>query len=285
MSGTKFTATNHAAAALTHKVPAETAAGVKGYDTLAQALGLMSGFLFGMTLSNNGSDATNDIDIAAGLCANSTGVVLMSGGALTKRLDAAWAAGTGNGGRMSAAAIADTTYHVFAILKDSDGSVDYGFDVSATAPTMPTGYTYFRRIGSIIRASAALLSFTQRGDEFFLNTSILEANPTASGTAAVTRTLTGVPLGIAVEWYALVKITSNTAAAAVLFSSLTDVDQAASANLCHTYVAAAVTAGGAVVVRGVFTNTSAQIRSRESQADSQIVYRTQGWRDLRGRAA
>src|SRR3972149_4893415 len=56
------------------------------------------GHLFGMTLSNNSGDATNDIDITAGQCSSSDAAVadrvLLSIAALTKRLDATWVTGT-----------------------------------------------------------------------------------------------------------------------------------------------------------------------------------------------
>src|SRR3990167_5278425 len=86
--------------------------------------------------------------------------------AITKQLDAAWAVGTNQGGRMSAAAIANTTYHVPLIKRVDTGVVDVGLDVSATAPTLPTNYTKFRRIGSILREAGAIVAFSQIGDEF-----------------------------------------------------------------------------------------------------------------------
>src|SRR4030095_1978830 len=102
--------------------------------------------LSGIGLANSVGDPVNDIDFSTGVCRDSTNVVtLVADTAMTKQLDAAWVAGTGQGGRMSAAALSNTTYYCFAILSDTDGSVDFGFDISATAPTLPTGYTYFRR--------------------------------------------------------------------------------------------------------------------------------------------
>jgi hypothetical protein len=62
---------------------------------------LRSSLVDGLILSNNVTDATNDIDIAAGVATAYDGTYwrpfeLTS--AITKRLDAAWAVGTGNGG-------------------------------------------------------------------------------------------------------------------------------------------------------------------------------------------
>ncbi|UXS01091.1 hypothetical protein [Agrobacterium tumefaciens] len=103
--------------------------------------------------------------------------------AFSKRLDAVWAAGAGNGGRLSAAAIAaSTTYHLHALRKDSDGSFDWGFDVSATAPTVPVGYSWVGRFWSVYTNSAAngIVAYTQAdnfcitsGGTWFVSTSAL----------------------------------------------------------------------------------------------------------------
>src|SRR3989338_8425959 len=126
--------------------------------------------LTGVTLSNNGADATNDLDVAVGAASSQDAVItdrtLMSlTTAITKQLDAAWAVGTNQGGRMSPAAIANTTYHVHLIKRVDTGVVDVGLDVSATAPTLPTSYTKFRRIGSILPQGGAGGAVSQIGGE------------------------------------------------------------------------------------------------------------------------
>ncbi len=249
---------------------------------------IASGYLYGMTLSNNGTDATNDIDVASGKCVDSTAVRKLSGGAMTKQLDAAWASGTNAGGRMSAAAIANTTYHVFAILKDSDNTVDYGFDVSATAPTMPTGYTYFRRIGSVIRASGALLGFSQRGDEFLLNVPVRDFNATDPGASAVLRVLT-VPLGIKVSallTHHLIDLTSTTATLGLLTSpDQTDTTPSTTVFNFRTDVAGATGFISCTAEIPTRTDTSGQVRTRLSQSSADHIEAgvTRGWIDTRGR--
>lgn len=131
------------------------------------AIKLPRSHLAGLTLSNDITDAVNDILVAVGECRDSTNAAdLVLASPLIKKLDAAWAVGNNQGGRMSAAAIADTSYHVFVIRRPDTGVVDIGIDVSATAPTLPTNYTQFRRIGSIIRVSGVIKAFSQRGDIF-----------------------------------------------------------------------------------------------------------------------
>lgn len=81
-------------------------------------------YLSGYGTNNNAGDAVNDIDIAIGACrdiTNAQNIVLAS--ALTKRLDAAWAVGTNQGG-LDIGTIADGSYHLYAIKRSDTGVVD-----------------------------------------------------------------------------------------------------------------------------------------------------------------
>ncbi|WP_205927445.1 hypothetical protein, partial [Rhizobium sp. P32RR-XVIII] len=140
------------------------------------------GHLYGLTLSNNATDATNDIDIAVGEAASddTEPFLLKLASALTKRLDAAWAVGTNQGGRMSAAAIADTTYHAWLIQRSDTGVVDVGFDVSATSPTMPANYDRKAYIGPILRSGGTILGFKQTGRRVLLDLPLTIRNSTAA---------------------------------------------------------------------------------------------------------
>lgn len=253
-------------------------------------------YLAGFTLSNNVTDATNDIDITAGAARDSTNAANIIGAAMTKLLDANWAAGTGNGLRNSAAAITDTTYHIYAVAKALGADQDYYAHTSATVATVLTAlqaetggadYLYVRRIGSIIRASAAIIAFKQAGNRFLRNAIATDINATNPGTSAVSATLS-VPTGIVVD--ALVHLTldpvTGTALSARL-SSLDVSDEAPSPSTSNETDrtlnnAAAVVSSGPWPVR---TNTSAQIRYRISVSGGGQVVRigTAGWIDTRGR--
>lgn len=159
---------------------------------------LLAGYLYGMTLSNNVTDAVNDIDIAAGSAASDGALpYLMSRDvSITKRLDASWAVGSNNGG-LDAGTVTNATYHVWIIQRSDTGVVDALFSLSATSPTMPTNYDRKRRIGSIIRSAGAILLFTQHGDQFDLTTNVIQRSSAAAFPAGPL-TLT-TPLGISVQ--------------------------------------------------------------------------------------
>lgn len=253
------------------------------------------GYLFGMTMSNNASDATNDIDFTEGECASqSTIPYMISCAAMTKRLDANWAPGTGNGMRNSAVAIANGTYHIWACGQDNAAGGDYYAHTSAVPATVlaalqaETGgstYTYVRRIGSIVRAAATIIAFRQDGDRFLWFSPILDVNNATGSTSGVTRTIT-VPTGIVVD--AIVSaggIAGSDLDGRVYVSSFAVQDDAAS--VANYNVGVVGTAGGGsgnqawseLVVR---TNTSGQIRSRALSTITAFFLGTHGWIDTRG---
>jgi len=116
----------------------------------------LKGHLYGLTLSNNVSDAANDIDIAAGEAASTEidSVLMVLASALTKRLDAAWAVGSGNGG-LDTGSVGNNIYYVWLIQRSDTGVVDVLFSLSKTSPTMPTNYDRKALIGSFARVSGA----------------------------------------------------------------------------------------------------------------------------------
>ncbi len=100
----------------------------------------------GLTYANNGADATNDLDIAAGSCADATGVESMLGTAKTKQSDVAWAVGSA-AGMLDTGAVGNSDYYIWAIKRSDTDVVDYLSSLSSTAPTMPANYDFKRLIG------------------------------------------------------------------------------------------------------------------------------------------
>lgn len=241
-----------------------------------------SGLLYGLTLSNNGSDPTNDIDIAAGVAIDSTNVRFMKMAAsLTKRLDAAWAVGTNQGG-LDTGAIANGTYHVWEIMRSDTGVVDVLFSTSAGSPTMPANYDYKRRIGSIIRSGAAILPFTQVGDEFLLKSAVQDVSVSNLGTTPTNYALT-VPGGIRVTALVSGSGSHATATVAAYLYSPDQTDVAASATNFSTF--SPVNATPATWEKNIRTNTSSQIRAVAQSASFSLTVNTSGWIDPRGQQA
>jgi hypothetical protein len=249
---------------------------------------LPPGFIFGCGISNAASDPVNDIGITPGKVRDDAdGVNIILAAALTKRLDSNWAVGNDQGG-LDAGSVANGTYHVWLIKRSDTDVVDALFSASVTAPSMPSGYVFKRRIGSILREAASNVAFRQSGDRFWRSSPTSDLNATNPGTAAVTRTLK-VPLGIQVDAMVIhvaIERTSNQNYWGLL-SSLNDtnVTPSTAAHDVGILTEGSDQAALSSVSREITTNTLGQIRSRVSDSNATTVERilTFGWIDTRDR--
>lgn len=246
------------------------------------------GFLWGMTVSNNGTDATNDLDIAVGSCASDDATdanrVLLNPGAMTKQIDAVWAAGTNAGGRISSESLVNGTWHLYAFRR-SGGTDDYCISQSLT-PTLPDGGTNKRRIASWLREGASLVPIIQDGRYFVRKTAVLDVDASNPGTSAVSRTLS-VPTGISVLAMMNVQVRVHNAGDYCLLSDLATTDSAPSATAAPLGTGGSNTVVSAEIVGPVElrTNSSGQIRSRftASGVNTNLRIATVGWWDACGR--
>lgn len=153
--------------------------GIQGPASFRLPQNYLSGYSYGLS----GVDAVNDLAIGPGVCRDSTDqydIVLPVG--LIKQTDALWAAGNNQGGR-DTGATANGTWHTFAIYNPTTGVSDVLFSLSLTAPTLPSGFTAFRRIWSCVRSAGAVVQYRQLGDYFqilFPQMDLNDAQPATS---------------------------------------------------------------------------------------------------------
>ena len=243
------------------------------------------GMIDGLTLSN-AADTEHDITIAAGAARDSTDAYTLGlAAAITKQIDAAWAAGTNAGGLDTGSVGNNTWYHVWLIRKDSDGTIDALFSTSATAPTMPAGYTYKRRIGSVLtNGSANIIGFLQNGDKYLWKTPIADVTAGTYGTSRTLVTLT-VPTGIKVV--PIVRAYSQISGGYTLvWGSCSEQDNFTPASNVAGHVAE-TSSGGVIsnLADFIWTDTSARIYIDCLAANNTIYLNTFGWIDPRGRDA
>lgn len=260
-----------------------TLPGITGTLLSSTSPQVIRSYLAGCTLSTAGSSAT--MSIAACSAADSTNAAMLTLAAFSKTTSA-WTLGSA-GGAMDTGVVANSTwYHWFVIQRTDTGVVDVLFSLSATAPTMPTNYTLFRRIGSgKTNGSAQWVSFIQDGDLFQWLTPVLDIDASSSGTSAVTRTLASIPTSVNVRAFLNVAIFGGAGSQGLVYlSDLAAADLAPASN-----AAPLVSLGAGIVAVATYgqqvvrTNTSAQIRSREGATDSVLRIATLGWTDRRGK--
>lgn len=245
---------------------------------------VLRSYLAGLGLSNNATTPNTKLDVAAGVCADSTNVQMLSMTAST--LDCGIAGANG----LDVGSLANSTwYHVFAIGK-TDGTTALLASTSLGLPTLPATYTLKRRIGSFkTDGSGHILAFVQSGDEFRWAASVADVNATNPGTSTVTPTLT-VPTGAKVTAFGNVVLQVTSTATTILISDPAANNEApttttavpAAPGLTFAAVTGGVNVGTAFAVR---TDTAAHIRYRlsVSAADVKVGIFTHGWIDRRGR--
>jgi len=242
------------------------------------------GYIYGLAISNNVTDALNDIDIATGECAAKTGETLNLASGLTKQIDVAFAAGTNAGGMFTGAVAINTWYHMFLIRKDSDGTVDAGFDTSVTAANIPVGYTAYRRIGSVLTDGAGnIIQFIQNGNRFIFD--VVSADIATTHSSAAVLDILSTPLGI--KTTAIINVYSYSGSvSATPYMLITDPSQTDTAPTSSLYNFQGGFTAGVITIQEmeVVTNISSQIRHRSSLSNTSIQFniKTLGWIDNRG---
>lgn len=249
------------------------------------SVGLPQGYLYGLGTSNNTLDTANDIDIAAGRCRDDTNtqdIVLAS--TLVKRLDAAWAAGTNQGGLDAGSKASGTWYAVYVIKNVTGGAVDVLFSLSATSPVLPSGYTVKRRIGWIrTDGSSNIEQYTQRSDVFLWNTSAIDVSGGVTTTAAL-YALSVPPSSSTDPIHANIianggNISSNYF---IRLSSPFQNDEVPVLGNSQLTMVLPSNSGRTAAQLLMLVNSSGQIRARSSVASLGFDVRTQGWVDKRG---
>lgn len=246
-------------------------------------------YLAGLSTANNATTPATKLDIAAGCCrADDNSVDISLSAALTKRLNAAWAAGNDAGGLDSGAIAASTGYHVFLIHNTATGAVDVLFSTSATAPTMPSGYTKKRWIWFIrTDGSSQIRPYIQRGDLCLYKIPELDVNgANISASTGMLYTLP-VPPGQCVEVIVNVESSGNDGGCYIhtpdvnaLYPNLNNGSPIPPSIGLWDSIFPQAAAGRIVTM----TNTSAQIRVDALANETQSIYiATLGWISGRGK--
>lgn len=241
--------------------------------------GFTAGLIYGLTLSTAGSSAT--FGVALGRAADATNVYEMILSSAYTKTTSAWAVGTSNGALDTGAIANSTWYHVYLIKRLDTNVVDVIFSTSAGAPTLPSGYTISRRIGSMkTNGSAQWTSFSQDGNTFRWLTPILDASNISLTTTYTNLTVT-VPTGIVVTGFGIILPGAGyLAQVRPLFGS----DGAPSATLAPLGMGSGFTAAAAGGRWHTLTDTSGQVQWATSGSIGGNYLATEGWIDSRGSA-
>jgi len=239
------------------------------------------GEINGLTLSCAGSSPT--FTIQAGAATDSTysySIVLPSNWTKTA---SAWALGPGSGSLDTGTVAVTTWYHVHLIMNPLTGAVDVLTSRSATAPTLPSGFTLFRRVGSMFYSGTGpgWLYFMQNGDVFRWGVGRMDVSgvsPTNGAQNTVTLTVPGDGVTVEALLMASCQYLSGGGTTLKLFGGYMTAQPTIG-------LYAAVASNSNSCSFQVTTNGSSQILSRLDYGGTGTAYsiETLGWIDTRGR--
>jgi hypothetical protein len=243
---------------------------------------IMRGYLAGLVLSTAGSSAT--FGITAGVAANSTSADMLLLTSTYTKTTSAWAVGTGNGALDTGTVANNQWYHVYLIKRTDTGVVDLICSLSAASPTLPTNYTLYRYIGSMLTdGSAQWTAFSQIEDMVYWGAVRLDLNSTTVGTTSQLVTLS-VPPGFNVRplFRAIVPASQSQG---ILISGPIETDVAAGSayNSSPGFDSVGATGQVASAQGAIYTNTSGQIRVIAAATSQSLAIHTRGYINSRGR--
>jgi len=245
---------------------------------------LPMGWIYGLGLSNYSGDTEHGITIAPGKARNDTDTTNMYlPSAMSKYADTEWGAGNDNGGMASGESLPTSgTIHVWLIKNPTTNTVDVMFNNNATtglSPSLPSGYTVKRRIGSYrTDGSANILNGdwwgTGNNRTFTYDTPIKNYDATPGDTNAQTLAVS-TPSGIVARAVVAGYVTTTDEGALLYISALASTDMVGEVDEAPGFVAAR--SGMSQRVK-VLTDTSSQIRFRLA-VKVPLVLITYGWEE------
>jgi hypothetical protein len=230
---------------------------------------IMNGHIFGCALSNDATTPATKIDVAACQATDSANAVLMSQTASTVTFTSAGAGGLDTG------TVAASAWYAIVIINGTSGTAYMATKETAgspISPTMPSGYTVYRYVGSVkFNSSTALLAFTQNGQQFRWGANATDLGTSTPATTETAITLS-VPPGLVTFPILLMQIVPATAGDnfSVFSGTSTQLDAA---------VAGPVTGSAALAQVRTTTNTSSQVSYKTSSASDTVSLSTLGWID------
>jgi len=241
---------------------------------LASSYGAISGFT---TSSIAGTSTTASLTISSGQATDSTNAQV-----IVKATTSSWAVSNGNAanGYQGGTTLPNSdTIHLFMIYGSSGTAC---FAHNGLTPTLPSGYTYYRRIGSFNTTGAgAPIAYTTRetsggGMACFLTVPTSQTLSVTTSNALYT--LTSLPTDISVKSLHSVGVATGGANVIFYMDGVTGAAPAVNGTAPGNN---ANNNGGQVPCNPeIYTNTSGQVGARTDSAGN-VYYYCYGWEDFR----
>ncbi len=118
-----------------------------------------------LIVENNSGTPNSQLDISADEVEVSDGTVILNLQSVSETVDITV---SGAGGLDTGTEASDTWYAVYVIYNPTSAGVSSLLSTSFTSPTLPSGYTFYRRVGEILNDSGGdFKEIRQNGNHFF----------------------------------------------------------------------------------------------------------------------
>jgi hypothetical protein len=209
---------------------------------------------------------------------------------MTKRLQStgAWSAGNNGNLLLSGARANSSTYHLFALYK-TDGTVDYGalLGVAGTTPdpTLPTGYTKYQYITSLLTDASGNIragkwTWSQTGEHIFeFNSYVQDRSLSAPPTTASNITLASIPVGLEVKAISIVGLQyfSTSTNTYLIYEKTSFINNTPSQTNYTMFAYASSYASSNNQILYTLTNKSSQVQIRASSTGHSLEILGKGW--------
>lgn len=235
-------------------------------------------YLSGLEFSTAGSSVA--FATSAGCAMDSTNTVLMTlASAMTKTTNP-WTAGNNNGG-LDTGSMSGAAWYTRYLIGGANVTPDIIYSSNSSSPSLPTGYTYYRRLGGQRYGGTYWDRHIQKGDYNYWLTPFADYNSTP-GAGHVTTTIS-VPPGVVVS-ARLIGFNINTSVGACMLITSPDMT-APTINSPRGLmtVRTQVTNVPAPFDAWFNTDASRQIRQTYDTASNDTAFSTAAWYDWRGK--
>lgn len=254
----------------------------------------MRGYLDGLNQSSPGTSANHTV--TAGVATDSTNAFMMRLASSLTKTTSNWGVGPAAGGKFRAAAIAaSASYWWYLVRRPDTGVVDVGFSTSATGlvaadfvsggGNLPDVYTQWRSLhGWKTDGSSQWVAGNSDGDMVYLGAYVTDYNNNTHGGATVTTTLS-IPAGRAIRPMLSAMQWGSSAQSFQIWNPASSGALAGETVQMVSPNDAGGNGWGAINTERVRSNASGQVSWASGAAGTNVLIRTCGWVDTRGRNA
>jgi len=231
------------------------------------------GHIWGFGLSNDASSPNTVVDVAAGMANDHSNTLMITGSACKVNF------ATNGAGGLDTGTVSSYSWWAVLVINGTSGTSCLATRETAgnaISPALPSGYTYYRYVGSVLAAAGTtyIVPFKQYGRRFYWASATMDLNTLGAATTTTAITLTVPP---SINVFPILDVVRYKGAAA---SDCLTLSSGPSTGGSSTYVCAQVAVQWVSAdISDLITDTSAHLQYGGTTSTDAVVIQTGGWID------